>query len=53
MLKSGIRIAQPAPKIDLLLQEEFKTLFETQARQMELLDDFLDKLKNQNTAFEG
>jgi len=53
MLKAELELRSLHQKMDLLLQEEFKTLFETQARQMELLDDFLDKLKNQNTAFEG
>jgi len=52
-LKAELELRSLHQKMDLLLQEEIKTLFETQARQMELLDDILDKLKNQNTAFEG
>ena len=44
-LKAELELRSLHQKMDLLLQEEFKTLFETQVRQMELLDDFLDKLK--------
>ncbi len=43
-LKAELELRSLHQKIDLLLQEEVKTLFETQARQMELLEDILEKL---------
>jgi len=47
-LKSELEIRGLHQKIDLLLEEQIKILFDSQARQLELLKNIEDKLKNCN-----
>ncbi|MDB5243285.1 MAG: hypothetical protein JWP57_3910, partial [Spirosoma sp.] len=46
-LKAEMQIRSLNQKIDLLLEEEIKTLFETQQKQFVLLQAINDKLDNQ------
>lgn len=43
-LKAELEVRNLHQKIDLLLEEQIKTLFDIQARQMELLNEIKDKL---------
>ena len=47
-LKAEMQIRSLHQKIDLLEQEQIKTLFESQARQLTLLDEINQKLDNLN-----
>lgn len=47
-LKSELEIRGLHQKIDLLLEEQIKILFDSQARQLELLKNIEDKLKKCN-----
>ena len=44
-LKAGLEIRSLNQKLDLLLQEQIKVLFESQAKQMEMLKSIEGKLK--------
>ena len=43
-LKAEMQIHSLNQKIDLLLEEQIKTLFETQKKQIDLLDEINEKL---------
>ncbi len=47
-LKAEMEIRRLHEKIDLLLQEEIKTLFKSQAEQLEILKSIQEKIKNKN-----
>jgi uncharacterized membrane protein len=46
-LKAELELRSLHQKVDLLLEEQIKTLFEIQARQMEMLTNISNKLQNQ------
>lgn len=48
-LKAEMQIRSLNQKIDLLLEEQFKTLFDTQEKQFILLTQINEKLSNSNT----